>query len=143
VTRAVRREVGTMPLSYNLSLYKMDTTEYQPPGGVEEIKRIVEALSAAGIDAFHVTTRGFARCLIGDVPLVDVVRGATAATVIGGGGVKTIEEADALLQRGRVDIVSMARVLLANPDILGRAAGSDLQAYRRGMERVPVTEALQ
>lgn len=142
VARAVRREVGTMPLSYNLSLYKMDTTEYQPPGGVDEMKRVVEALSAAGVDAFHVTTRGFERCHIGGLPLVDVVRGATAATVIGGGGVKTIQEADALLQQGRVDIVSMARVLLANPDILRRAAGSELQAYRRGMERLPVTEAV-
>ena len=71
-----------------------------------------------------------------------VVRSATTGTLIGGEGVKTIEEADALLQQGRVDIVSMARVLLANPDILSRAAGSELLAYKRGMERVPIAEPL-
>ena len=71
VARSVRAAIGSLPLSYNLSLYKMDTVAYQPPGGEQELRRIVEALSSCGVDVFHVSTRGLDRCRIVESDLVN------------------------------------------------------------------------
>lgn len=144
VVRAVRAAVGSLPVSYNLSLYKMDSVDYQPPGGAAEVARTLEALAGAGVDAFHVSTRGLDRCAVGETRFLDVIRAATDRTVIGGGGVKTLDEAEAALAQGRLDVVSLARGLVANPDILGRTdKGLALEPYRRGLERVAVEDAPQ
>lgn len=141
VVQAVRGELGPLPLSYNLSLYKMDTVEYQPPGGVDELASTVESLADAGIDCFQASTRGLDRCRVGDVPFVDLIRRTTDRIVIGGGGIATVDHAEAVLRRGRCDIVAMARALVANPDILELPQnGSDLRPHKRGMEREPVIE---
>jgi 2,4-dienoyl-CoA reductase-like NADH-dependent reductase (Old Yellow Enzyme family) len=144
VVRAVRDAVGPLPLSYNLSLYKMDTVDYLPPGGTAEIARVLEVLASAGVDAFHVSTRGLDRCCIGETRFLDVVRGATDRKVIGGGGLRTLDDAETALQQGRLDVVSLARGLVANPDILERAEkGLALAPYRRGLERIAVEDLPQ
>jgi 2,4-dienoyl-CoA reductase-like NADH-dependent reductase (Old Yellow Enzyme family) len=140
VVAAVRRQIGPMALSYNLSLYKMDSVDYQPPGGAAEIEHAVDVLAHGGVDIFDVSTRGLDRCRVADTPLVDVVRRASDRIVIAGGGVKSLADVEALLRDSRCDVVSMARSLIANPDILelGPEGSPDLRRYQRGMERIPV-----
>ncbi|KYH36990.1 MAG: hypothetical protein AYL28_005650, partial [Candidatus Bathyarchaeota archaeon B23] len=49
------------------------------------------------------------------VPQAEAVRRAAGIPVIGVGGIKTAEEADAILRSGRVDLVAVGRALLSDP----------------------------
>jgi 2,4-dienoyl-CoA reductase-like NADH-dependent reductase (Old Yellow Enzyme family) len=137
VVRAVRAELGKLALSYNLSLYKMDDNSYQPPGGADEVRAIARALCEAGADLVHVTTRKALRPEPWGEPLVRTVREAIPnALVIANGGLKTLQDCEQALADSGADLVSMARVFLANPDVIARtAAGLPLAAYAPGMER--------
>lgn len=139
VVSAVRNAVPDVLLSYNLSLYKMDMPDYQPPGGAGETEAIVAALADAEIDILHVSTRTVDRCRVGITPLVDIVRKRFGKTMIAGGGLKSLADANAVVSQGRSDIVSMARILLANPDIIARYRDNlPLTPYCRGIEKIPV-----
>jgi 2,4-dienoyl-CoA reductase-like NADH-dependent reductase (Old Yellow Enzyme family) len=137
VVKAVRDAVGPLPLSYNLSLYKMDDAAYQPPGGADEIRTIARALRGAGVDVLHVTTRRLLRDEPWGEPLVQTVRASVPdRIVIGNGGIKTLDDAQAAIVAVGCDMVSIARPFLANPDWLERnLRGDTLQAYRPGQER--------
>ncbi len=138
VVEAVRRAAPDIVLSYNLSLYKMDKPDYQPPGARQEMEAIVRMLVEAGVDMIHVTTRAVDRCSVGDERLVDVVRSCFDGPLMANGGVKTLADAETLLERGRADMVSMARMLIANPDIIDRSReGREMTAYSRGLEKMP------
>lgn len=143
VVRAVRAVLGPLPLSYNLSLYKMDDAGYQPPGGADEMAQIARALHEAGAGILHVTTRKLLRDEPWGEPLAATVRrAATQAVLVGNGGIKTLDDADAALARTGCDLVSLARPFLANPDWLQRSLrGEALRAYAPGMERVGLLEA--
>jgi 2,4-dienoyl-CoA reductase-like NADH-dependent reductase (Old Yellow Enzyme family) len=140
VLRAVRAAVGALPLSYNLSLYKMDDGTYQPPGGPDEVVAIARALADAGADMLHVTTRRLLRDEPWGEPLVVTVRRAVPAlTVLGNGGLKTLDDCAAALARTGCDAVSLARPFLANPDWLDRCRrGDPLHLYTPGMEHAPL-----
>lgn len=136
VVRAVRSAAPSLLVSYNLSLYKMDAREWRPPEGGAEVATIAHELAGAGVDLLHASTRGLDRCSVDGAPFVDLLRAAGAAPLMAGGGVASLTEADAALNAGRCDLVSMARALIANPDILERSrAGLPLRSYVRGMER--------
>lgn len=136
VVETVRQAAPDIRLSYNLSLYKMDTPVYEPPGARDEIEAIVEMLRSAGVDMIHVTTRAVDRCVVDGEPLLDIVRGCFEGPLIANGGIKSIDDAETLLRLGRADMVSMARSLIANPDILARCRKADEMAeYKRGMEK--------
>lgn len=140
VIREVRAAIGDVQLSYNLSIYKMDDNTYQPPGGKEEAGEIARALAGAGADILHVTTRKLLRPEPWGETLARTVRDAVpGAIVIGNGGIKTLTDADEALASTGVDLVSIARPFLANPDWIekmqrGRAA----EPYVPGMERLPL-----
>lgn len=138
VLGAVREAVGPLPISYNLSLYKMDDNSYQPAGGKAEVQAIARALAEAGADMLHVTTRRMLRDEPWGEPLAATVRGAVPAgiLVVGNGGLKTLDDADEALARTGCDAVSLARAFLANPDWLARCQrGEALRSYAPGMER--------
>ncbi len=136
VVAAVREAIGDAPLIYNLSLYKMDDSTYLPPGGADEVATIVQALGHAGVDAIHATTRDmFAPALDGE-PFVKLVKRSASCLVIGNGGLGGIEGAERVLGEGHCDLVSMARTLVANPDLIRRHQEKmPLRAFVRGMER--------
>jgi 2,4-dienoyl-CoA reductase-like NADH-dependent reductase (Old Yellow Enzyme family) len=140
VVHAVRDAFPDGPLSYNLSLYKMDDSGYQPPGGGQEVALIAASLCDAGVDALHVTTRKVLRPEPFGNTLAEAVRAAVSDRVlIANGGVRTLEDAESALAQTGADFVAMARALLANPDWIGRVrAGGVLQAYKPGMEKEPL-----
>jgi 2,4-dienoyl-CoA reductase-like NADH-dependent reductase (Old Yellow Enzyme family) len=138
VVAGTRQAAPRLLLGYNLSLYKMDDLSYQPAGGEVEIHAIVTALAEAGVDYVHISTRALDRCRVGDTPFLDVVRRSFGGAVIGGGGIQSLADANTVVEKGRADIVSMARSLVANPDILARRSdGREIARYSRGMERIP------
>lgn len=143
VLAAAREAVGPLLLSYNLSLYKMDDSGYQPPGGMAEAEAIARALAAGGADVLHVTTRRLLRDEPWGEPLVATVRrAAPGVLVLGNGGLKTLADAEDALARTGCDAVSLARPFLANPDWLARSLqGQPLAAYVPGMERAPLLDA--
>ena len=55
----MRAAIGTLQLSFNLSLYKMDNAAYQPPGGRDEVVAIVRALNAYGEHFEHPGWKSF------------------------------------------------------------------------------------
>ena len=137
VVETVKRSAPELILGYNLSLYKMDARDYSPPGGVAETREIVRALEDAGVDVFHVSTRSVNRCAVEGELLVDLVRASARRPLIAGGGVKSLDEAEAMVRDGRADMISLARTLVANPDMIDMyRRGERLQPYQRGMERV-------
>ncbi len=140
VVQAVRQAIGSVPLSCNLSLYKMDDGSYSPPGGKDEVRAIAASLHSAGVDMLHVTTRRLLRPEQWGEPLVTTIREAVPdAVVIGNGGLRTVEECDAALEATGVHLVSLARAWLANPDwIADELAGGASQRYVPGMERLPL-----
>lgn len=131
------REAFAGPLSFNFSLYKMDDTRYQPPGGRDEVAKIASALAAAGVDILNVTTRRCLRAEPWGATLVNTVKLAAPGTaVIANGGLQTLAECEQALAETGADLVSLARALLANPDWMRKApAGAALASYAPGMER--------
>lgn len=140
VLRAVRAAVGSLPVGYNLSLYKMDDAAYQPPGGADEVAAIARALAGAGADVLHVTTRRLLRDEPWGEPLAATVRrAAPGVLLLANGGLRSLADCDEALARTGCDAVSLARPFLANPDWLARCRqGAPLRAYAPGMEREPL-----
>jgi 2,4-dienoyl-CoA reductase-like NADH-dependent reductase (Old Yellow Enzyme family) len=92
------------------------------PGGLtaEDGQQAAKILVEAGVDVIDVsggiggpgirmTEQGFF------VPLAEGVRRATNAPVIGVGNIKEPEYADRVVRDGRIDLVALGRVLLADP----------------------------
>ena len=141
VVRRVRAAIGAgVPLSYNLSLYKMDDNAYAPPGGAAEVRTLAQALHRAGADILHVTTRRVLRPEAWGETLARTVRDAVpGAALIVNGGLRSADDCDAALAQTGADAVSLARAFLANPDWPERVrAGTPLAAYAAGLERRPL-----
>jgi 2,4-dienoyl-CoA reductase-like NADH-dependent reductase (Old Yellow Enzyme family) len=137
VVRAVRDAVGEMPVSFNFSLYKMDDTKYQPPGGRDEVIAIARELVSSGVDILHVTTRKVLRDEPWGEPLAVTVRNAAPdAGLIVNGGITGLEQAEQALEGTKAQCVSIARALLANPDWIHKVRTSmPRRDYVPGMER--------
>lgn len=139
VVRSVRAAIGTLPLSFNFSLYKMDNTSYQPPGGRDEVIKIIRALRGDGVDIIHVSTRKALRPEVWNEPLFRTVRAAAPGDVIANGGLTTLDNCEAAIQEGGASAVSIARAYLANPNWLTRVTvKADLSRYVPGHERLPL-----
>lgn len=139
VVRCVRAAIGALPLSFNFSLYKMDNTAYQPPGGRDEVVEIIRSLRKAGVDIVHVSTRKALRPEPWNEPLFRTVCAAAPGDVIANGGLTTLDDCEAVLQDGGATAVSLARAYLANPDWLTRVtAKSAVVRYVPGQERLPL-----
>lgn len=144
VVSAVRAAIGCFPLSFNLSLYKMDDVTYKPPGGEAEIRHIVKSLRGSGADVIHVSTRN----VLADEPwgrsLAATVKAAALdCAVIANGGIKTLEAAEAALGTAGASMVAVARAYLANPDWINRSRQQfPLQKYKPGLERRALLQGL-
>jgi 2,4-dienoyl-CoA reductase (NADPH2) len=136
LARAVREAVGEgFPV-----LFRMTGAELMPQSRPwEEVEAFAQGLVAAGVDALNVgvgwhespvpTVQG-AVPSAAFVPWAEGIRralgGEGAVPVIAGNRVNRLEDAEAILAGGGVDLVSMSRPFLADPRIVekGRCGGS-------------------
>ena len=114
---------------------RLDATEFRTPGGItlEDAERTAELACEAGADAIHVSAYADGSSAPGflEAPLVHREAGfvdfATAikkrvdVPVIAVGRIEP-EVAEKLIAEGRVDLVSMARKMLADPEIARKLA---------------------
>jgi len=111
-----------------LLLYRLGVEDMMPGGltldeGVEAARRIagkgVDIMDVSGglvgIEPSSSDGPGFF------VPQAAAVREATGKPVIGVGGIKTGEEADAIIRSGRVDLVAIGRAMLKEPKWAAKA----------------------
>ncbi|HVW45829.1 MAG TPA: FAD-dependent oxidoreductase, partial [Solirubrobacterales bacterium] len=143
VASAIREAVGAgFPV-----LFRMTGAELMPESRPwEEVEEFARALVAAGVDALNVgvgwhesavpTVQGavpagaflpWAESLKAAIAVAATRPAATAAVpVIAGNRVNGLEEAEAVLAAGGVDLVSMSRPFLADPRIVakGRSGGA-------------------
>jgi 2,4-dienoyl-CoA reductase-like NADH-dependent reductase (Old Yellow Enzyme family) len=142
VIRAVKSVARSFPVSFNFSLYKMDDSRYQPPGGAEEVAAIARALVEAGADILHLTTRKATRTESWGLSFARTVRDAVPGVdLIVNGGIADLGQADQVLIETGAQAVSLARPLLTNPDLIRRyQAGDVLRSYSPGDERRPLLD---
>jgi len=126
VIRAVKERAGSdFPV-----WCRIDAVEYRTPGGItiEDAKRTAELAEQAGADAIHVTAYadgssapGFLEAPLvhreaGFVEFAAAIKQRVRVPVIAVGRIEP-ELADQLIREGRIDLVSMARKMLADPEI--------------------------
>lgn len=145
VLAAVRAATGDVPISFNLSTYKMDDIFYQPPGGAAEVAHITRSLRNAGADVIHVSTRRVLAVEAWGESLAKTVRLADSeGGLIANGGVKTLEDAEAALAVSGATVVAIARAYLANPDWITRAQQTlPMAKYSPGFERRPLLQEIK
>ncbi len=142
ILQAVRKAAPGLPISFNFSLYKMDDSRYSPPGGAAEVAEIAQCLVTGGADILHLTTRKILRDEMWGLSFAATVRQALpSVSLIANGGIADLRQAEDALNRLEVQAISLARPLLANPDLLARVeAGLSLKSYAPGDERRPLLE---
>jgi 2,4-dienoyl-CoA reductase (NADPH2) len=126
VIEAVKQKVGAdFPV-----WCRIDSKEFRTPGGIDEedARRTAELAEAAGADAIHVSAYADASLGVAftDAPLVHrpcgyvelaaAIKQRVKVPVIAVGRIEP-EQADELIGEGRADFVSMARKLLADPEL--------------------------
>jgi 2,4-dienoyl-CoA reductase-like NADH-dependent reductase (Old Yellow Enzyme family)/NADPH-dependent 2,4-dienoyl-CoA reductase/sulfur reductase-like enzyme len=125
VIRACRKKVGPeFPL-----WARIDAVEFDVPDGItlEDAARRAELLEEAGVDAVHVSAyanplgSGFTKGPIvhfpaGFVDFAAKIKEHVSVPVITAGRIEP-DEGDRIIGEGKVDIVSMGRKLLADPDL--------------------------
>ena len=118
VIRMIKEELGVgFPVLFRLG------AEDMLPGGLklEEGVKAAKMIADEGVDLFDVSGG-----LIGSrppelmgpgflVPQAAAVRAAVGVPVVGVGGIKTPEQADALIRSGCVDLVAVGRAILEDP----------------------------
>lgn len=124
VTGEIRDRLGRdYPLLCRLGV------EDELPNGLtlEEGVKAAKILAAAGIDSIDVSggLEGSQSSKITGpgyfVPQAAAVKRAVSVPVIGVGGITTPQEADAILQSGKVDLVAVGRAILREPEWAFRA----------------------
>ncbi len=139
ILEKVRSAIGTLPLSFNYSIYKMDDYAYQPAGGKEEIAYILAALRRAGADILHISARRTLRAEAWGLSLANTAEQFAPGPLIANGGLASLEDCEMALATTGAAVLSLARPFLANADWLERSlAGKELKSYAPGMERLPL-----
>jgi 2,4-dienoyl-CoA reductase (NADPH2) len=129
VASAIREAVGAgFPL-----LFRMTGAELMPESRPwEEVEEFARALVAAGVDALNIGV-GWHESAVPTVqgavpagaflPWAAALKDAVDAPVIAGNRVNKLDDAEAILSAGEVDLVSMSRPFLADPQIIERGKG--------------------
>lgn len=139
VIRAVKAVIGDRPL-----LYRMSVDEFMPDGlTIADSERIVPHLVEAGVDAFDISIGTLDRhdLLVEDMsisegwrlPMARRIRAASGVPVICAGVIRKPEMADQAIADGDIDVVSLGRALLADPEWPNKARAG------RAAEIVPCT----
>lgn len=123
----IRYELGPdFPIFYRLGAEDMMPGGLSLDEGVQAAKMIAErGVSIIDVSGGLIGSRpegvespGFF------VPQAAAVKKATSVPVIGVGGIKTVEEADAMVRSGKIDLVAIGRALLEEPGWASRAVRS-------------------
>lgn len=122
VIRAVKAVIGDRPL-----LYRMSVDEFMDGGlTLEQSERIVPHLVEAGVQAFDISIGTLDRhdMLVEDMsiaegwrlPMARRIRQASGVPVICAGVIRRPEMAEQAIVDGDIDVVSLGRALLADPE---------------------------
>ncbi len=138
VMREVRRNVGNeFPIFYRIA------GEEHVPGGLtpEETPLIAKHLEAAGADVINVSAGNYrtAEWIVPpmtlppgcNVPPAKAIKQKVSIPVSVAGRINTPELAEQILRKGGVDIIAMARALVADPDLPLKAREGNLSEIRR------------
>jgi 2,4-dienoyl-CoA reductase (NADPH2) len=129
VASAIREAVGAgFPV-----LFRMTGAELMPESRPwEEVEGFARALVAAGVDALNIgvgwhesgvpTVQG-AVPAGAFLPWAAALKDVVEVPIIGGNRVNKLEDAETILATGAVDLVSMSRPFLADPQIIERGKG--------------------
>jgi len=154
VIREIRRRVGPkFPITLRLSTWKQQDYAATLADTADEWAAIVNPLSEAGVDAFHVSERRYWESVFGsDLNLAGWTKKITGKPTItvgsatlsnsltemmlGKGGV-AVDNLDRLLsgfERGEYDVIAIGRAMIANPDWVKRLSnGEPLRPYSMEM----------
>jgi 2,4-dienoyl-CoA reductase-like NADH-dependent reductase (Old Yellow Enzyme family) len=153
VVAAVRRAVSpTFPVIFRYSQWKLNAYDARLAGTPEELEAILTPLAAAGVDAFHASTRrywlpefdgsdlnlaGWTKKLTGkpvitvgsiglDGEFIKVLESEGARVARVGADVARVESIDNLLdrlERDEFDLVAVGRALLQDPEWAAKVLG--------------------
>jgi 2,4-dienoyl-CoA reductase-like NADH-dependent reductase (Old Yellow Enzyme family) len=116
---------------------KVNDFNYRWPGGATEAVTIFTALADAGASYIHIAGegRGFGESIAdGQEPRTTLARRVTGLPVIANGGLDDPYLADAVIEAGHADLISLGRAALASPDWPARIAnGRSVAQFDRGM----------
>lgn len=118
VVHAVRAALGEgFIVGMRLSQSMVTDGQLKWEGGVEEAKVRFRTLADAGLDYLHVTGADASAPAFDHGPSLAAIAKATVSIpVIGNGGIGSGEQAQALLDRGELDLVAIGKAALANHD---------------------------
>ena len=124
IVRAVREEIGEMPL-----LVRFSATDYvEGAWDQEQMNQVAAWCQSEGADLFDISSGGLVTGVnipTGpgyQVPLAQSAHDATGAQVSAVGQITEARQAEEILQSGRVDVIMMARQMLRDPYFPLRAA---------------------
>ena len=140
---AIRRRIGSMTLGIRLSY-----DEYLGEFGIspEEADRSLAVLHSAGLfDYFNISgvnyhsVQRLVATMSSGLPPGHMVANAIRAKrvvngevpIIAANGIRTIEEAAAIVTRGDADLVGMTRAHIADPEIVRKARAGQVRSIRR------------
>lgn len=116
---------------------KVNDFNYRWPGGTTEAVTIFTALADAGASYIHVASegRGFRESIAGtQEPRTTLARRVTGLPVIANGRLDDPYLADAVIEAGHADLISLGRAALASPDWPARIANEKpVVQFDRGM----------
>ncbi|WP_078548361.1 oxidoreductase [Litchfieldia alkalitelluris] len=119
VVKAVREAVGAdYPVGIRLSQAKVNDSDHKWKGGDSDAELIFTKLVEAGVDYIHIAEPNAAAPAFGETgpSLTELVKKYTNTVVIANGSLGNPTAAEALLNEGKADIVTVGKAALANQD---------------------------
>lgn len=138
VAKRVKEAVGE---DFSVGM-RLSADEYAPQGiTLEETKVLARNLEALGLSFLHISAgvkfhsekrilpmfmpRGY------NVPLAQGIKEVVTIPVVASGGINDPELAEEVIREGKADMVSMARPLLADPELPNKSRAGRLKEVRR------------
>jgi len=106
-------------LAYRLSLHMVDSSYIRYDETQLDYSRLVQLLDEEGIDVFHSSELKIgAKMFGGDRPLHQLIKENTKKPIIACGSMKALDKANAILEKGAVDMIAFGRALISNPNLI-------------------------
>jgi 2,4-dienoyl-CoA reductase-like NADH-dependent reductase (Old Yellow Enzyme family) len=129
VIQAVIGAIGADRTIIRFSAHKVDAPHYRWEDGEEAIKIFTEAFREAGIRILHPSAQDAEEHFAENQTLYELTRKYWDGPIIGVGDL-TPEKAEALLEKGVIDVAAIGRPLLSNPAFLYKVKNNEgLETY--------------
>ncbi|WP_338780998.1 alkene reductase [Metabacillus sp. FJAT-52054] len=128
VIRAVIDEIGADRTIIRFSAHKVDAPDYRWEDADEAMRTYTEAFKETGIQIIHPSIMDAEEHIAENQTLYDLARKYWDGPIIGVGSLDA-DKAEAMLEKGVMDVAAFGRPLIANPDFL--------QKVREGKELTP------